>query len=38
LIKKLDFLSRKLYKFIYNMEHPRSFAKIWGGLKAQMSP
>jgi hypothetical protein len=28
LIKKLDFLSRKLYKFIYNMEHPRVFAKI----------
>ncbi len=38
LIKKLDFLSRKLYKFIYNMEHPRTFAKIWVGFKVQMSP
>jgi hypothetical protein len=28
LIKKLDFLSRKLYKYIYKMEHPRTFAKI----------
>jgi hypothetical protein len=28
LIKKLDFLSRKLYKFIYNREHKLTFAKI----------